>query len=241
MKKWMAFLALLLALTGCSGREPAGPAEEDLPAPPQTAAVSPSLPPAPERTPEAAEPAPTPAATASPAPTPAPTPAPEAPEAPAEPSDEEVLAAYERASEAYSWFVMAPPALDREDQRTEGELTYYRVNDPRFSTLAELRVYLKGLFSDSLVDQLLPIDGIQYAELDGALYTLGGERGADITRGAETVQVLRDGTPGRCVVRVTVQVLDPEQDYAVTGSETLDFPYEQVGDRWLFTSFSAVR
>ena len=80
-----------------------------------------------------------------------------------------------------------------------------------------------------------------FAELDGALYTIDGGRGADITKGEETVQVLRDGTPGRCTVRVTVEVLDPQQGFSVVGSETHDFLYEQVGERWIFTTFSMVR
>ena len=92
-----------------------------------------------------------------------------------------------------------------------------------------------------LVEELLPVDGTQYVELDGALYTIDGGRGADITKGEETVQVLRDGTPGRCTVRVTVEVLDPQQGFSVVGSETHDFLYEQVGERWIFTTFSMVR
>ena len=78
-------------------------------------------------------------------------------------------------------------------------------------------------------------------ELDGALYTVDGGRGADITKGEETVEVLRDEAPARYTVRVTVEVLDPEQDFAVTGRETHDFLYEEVGGRWIFTAFSAVR
>lgn len=100
---------------------------------------------------------------------------------------------------------------------------------------------MKSLFSDGLVEELLPVDGTQYVELDGALYTIDGGRGADITKGEETVQVLRDGTPGRCTVRVTVEVLDPQQGFSVVGSETHDFLYEQVGERWIFTTFSMVR
>ena len=74
------------------------------------------------------------------------------------------------------------------------------------------------------------------------LYAVDGGRGADITKGEQTVQVLRDeGEPDRVTVRVTVEVLDPEQDYAVTGTEEHDFLYEQVGDQWIFTTFSAVR
>ena len=241
MRKLPLLLILLLALAGCSGpgqvrpTEPAAspvlPADSPAPATPQE---SPS--PAPAES-ASARPASTP--TPAPVPTPAPSPTPE-PEAEG-PTDGEVLAAYGLATEAYHWFVMGPPELDRTDQRTVGELTYCRVDDPRFSTLAELRGYLKTLFSDTLVDQLLPIDGTQYVELDGALYTVDGGRGADITKGEETVEILRDEAPARYTVRVTVEVLDPEQDFAVTGRETHDFLYEEVGGRWIFTAFSAVR
>ena len=91
------------------------------------------------------------------------------------------------------------------------------------------------------MEKLLPYDGTQYVDIDGVLYVQDGGRGTDITRGAETTQVLRDGDPNRCTVRVTVEVLDPEQDFAVTGRETHDFLYEEVGGRWIFTAFSAVR
>ena len=137
--------------------------------------------------------------------------------------------------------VRPPMPLDRDDQRTVGEQVYCRVDYPGIKTLADLRGYLKSLFSDGLVEELLPVDGTQYVELDGALYTIDGGRGADITKGEETVQVLRDGTPGRCTVRVTVEVLDPQQGFSVVGSETHDFLYEQVGERWIFTTFSMVR
>lgn len=50
-------------------------------------------------------------------PTPTPTAAPELAEGP---TDEEILAAYQMAEEAYGWFVLAPPELDRTEQRTVG-------------------------------------------------------------------------------------------------------------------------
>ena len=251
MKKWMPLLALLVLLTGCSGREAVEPADTEtpdvLPAPQQTE----SAPPAPaetaeplpaEETPLPAESLPLPGASQPAQPEPTGLPAPESP-APGEGelTDEEILAAYQRAEEAYNWFVMGPPALDRSDPRTVGELVCFPVDNPRFSTLADLRGYLKGLFSDSLVEQLLPADSAQFMDVDGVLCAVDAGRGADITRGGETLQVMRDGTPGRYTVRVTVEVLDPEQDYAVVGSEDHDFLYEQVGDRWIFTTFSAVR
>ena len=227
MKIWIPALALALCLAGCAGRTEPAASPEGTASPP-------------------------PAVTAAPTPTPTPTPTPPAPSAPAEteqpspapagPSDEAVLEAYSRAEEAWSWFTVAPPELDRGAVLERDGRSYCRVDDPRFSTLSELRGYLKGLFSDRLVEELLPIDGVQFLEEDGALYAVDGGRGADITRGAQTVQVLRDeGEPDRVTVRVTVEVLDPEAGYAPAGEETHDFTYERVGERWLFTAFSAVR
>lgn len=245
MKRLLPLLAVLLVLTSCSRREmtePADTAEPERPETPQVQdtpvqTVTPSAAPAESASPAPAESEPV-LVEPVPMPTPTPTAAPELAEGP---TDEEILAAYQMAEEAYGWFVLAPPELDRTEQRMVGELTYCRVDDPRFSNLAELRGYLKTLFSDTLVDQLLPIDDTQYVELDGVLYTIDGGRGADMTKGEETVQVLRDEAPARYTVRVTVEVLDPEQDYAVTGTEEHDFLYEQVGDQWIFTTFSAVR
>ena len=227
MKIWIPALALALCLAGCAGRTEPAASPEGTASPP-------------------------PAVTAAPTPTPTPTPTPPAPSAPAEteqpspapagPSDEAVLEAYSRAEEAWNWFTVAPPELDRGAVLERDGRSYCRVDDPRFSTLSELRGYLKGLFSDRLVEELLPIDGVQFLEEDGALYAVDGGRGADITRGAQTVQVLRDeGEPDRVAVRVTVEVLDPEAGYAPAGEETHDFTYERVGERWLFTAFSAVR
>ena len=245
MKRLLPLLAVLLVLTSCSSREmtePADTAEPERPETPQVQdtpvqTVTPSAAPAESASPAPAESEPV-LVEPVPMPTPTPTAAPELAEGP---TDEEILAAYQMAEEAYGWFVLAPPELDRTEQRTVGELTYCRVDDPRFSNLAELRGYLKTLFSDTLVDQLLPIDGTQYVELDGVLYTIDGGRGADMTKGEETVQVLRDEAPARYTVRVTVEVVDPEQDNAVVNTLTFDFPYEKVGEKWIFTDFSLVR
>ena len=245
MKKLMPLLALLVVLAGCSGGTEEVPAEgSKTPSPtPEdrvTATVAPTAEPVPTVLPEptAVEPLPS----AVPTPTQAPEPTPEATVEPVTgPSDEEVLLAYEKAVEAYSWFDLTTMPLDYEDQQTVGELVYSRVDYEGIDTMADLRGYLKGIFSDGLVEQLLPAGSIQYVELDGVLYGLDGGRGTDITRGGESVQVLRDEDPSRCIVRVTVDHHDPEQDFAIVGSEIYDFPYEQVGDQWIFTDFSLVR
>lgn len=252
MRKLMPLLALVLLLAGCTGgcgqtapvesgtpeasptplssRAPAGsPAQE-------TEAVSAT----PDVQPTPAVPSQSPAAE-TPGAEITDTPAPEETPSGDTPDDEAVLAAYRQAVEAFWWFQVETMPFDLEAPQTvDGEI-YYPVDYPGIATLSDLRGYLKSLFSDQLVEELLPYDGTQYIEVDGRLCVRDGARGTDITRGAETVQVVRDGNPDRCVVLVTVEVLDPEQDFAVTGSVSYEFPYERVGETWIFTDFCLVR
>ena len=216
---------------------PPTPAPEPEPAPTPEPSEPVAVRPAPMPTPEPVPtpeptPAPQPEPTPTTAPTAAPSPTPE-PE-PALPTDEQVLEAYRQAREAYGWFYRETlPYLDEPLDR-DGT-AYYPVNYPGLSAMADLRGYLKNLFSDEIVDALLPAGGQQYVEVDGRLFVRPGVQAPDPTRGPAALQVLRQD--GGIVVRATVPVLDPEQDYAPVGSETHDFPYAQVGDKWLFTEF----
>lgn len=244
-KKWIPLLALFLLLAVCTGScslndvtGTARPGESETPPasekpaasvhPVETESAAPSADPSPEVT-STPGPEPSPAASETPAPV-------------AEgPTDEEVLEAYRRAQEAYSWFQVSPMPFDPADSREVDGVVYYRVDYDGISSLSALRGYLKSLFSDALVDTLLPYDGTQYIEVNDVLYVQDGGRGTDIYRGAEYTQVMRDDNPNRLVVQVTVEIVDPDQNGAVTGSETYEFPYEKVGDRWIFTDFSLVR
>ena len=242
MKRLIPLLAALLLLAGCTG------SCQDTEA---VSTVLPSASPTPEVEQSAAPtstPKPSPTPTARPTPTPEPTATPEPSVEPSAtpivydgPNDEEVLSAYRAAVEAFWWFQVEPLPFDETDSREVDGVTYYRVDYPGIDSTVTLRGYLKSLFSDDLVEKLLPYDGTQYVDIDGTLYVQDGGRGTDITRGAETAQVLRDGDPNRCTVRVTVEVLDPEQGGAVVDTLTFDFPYEKVGEKWIFTDFSLVR
>lgn len=253
-------LAALLLLGGCTGSCTAGtqtvpptftPPQRLDSAPP--AVETPSAPPVETLVPATPTPEPVPDppvdlppedATSTPAPPetpvpPTPSPLPDPTPVPG-PDDESVLDAYHRAVEAFGWFQMTHLPLDMEAPAVVDERTYYRVEYPGLDTLAALRGYLKGLFSDALVEELLPAGSTQYIEVDGVLYGQDGGRGSDITCGGETLQVLWERAD-RCLVHVTVEVLDPEQDFAVTGSAEYSFPYEKIGDQWIFTAFSLVR
>ena len=242
MKRLIPLLALLLLLGGCTSSCSSGeavatstPGGATPPETQESAVPSPSAVPTSSPT---VEPTPDPVESADPSPSVEPTATPASYDGP---NDEEVLTAYRAAVEAFWWFQVETLPLDRTDSREVDGQVYYRVDYPGIDSTANLRGYLKSLFSDDLVEMLLPYDGTQYIDIDGVLYGLDGGRGTDITRGAETLQVLRDGDPDRCTVRVTVEVVDPEQDNAVVNTLTFDFPYEKVGEKWIFTDFSLVR
>ena len=249
-KRWLPLLALFLLLASCTGscgsQDVTGTAGPDLSAAP-TAGAEPDLSPMPVES-EVVTPTPTPSPTPAPETTPVPTPVstpavsvePE-PDAETAPSDEEVLEAYRLAQEAFSWFQVAPMSFDASDSREIDGILYYRVDYPGINSLSVLRGYLKSLFSDALVESLLPYNGTQYIEVDGVLYVQDGGRGTDIYRGMEYTQVVRGDNPNRLVVRATVEIVDPEQEGAVTGTETYEFPYEKVGEQWIFTDFSLTR
>ena len=221
------------------------------PAPTETAAPTPkpvlTPTPAPIQTPTPTQ---TPEPTPQPVPEPTPEPVPSEPVLPPEtsmepvrPRDEEGLEAYRTAQEAYNWFALATLEAHQDEKvELEGRL-YARVADERFPTMDSLRGYLKTLFSDEVVDALLPIAGEQYVEIDGQLYVSEGGRGTDITKGAVTLSVNWPAEEGAmaCTVRAEVELLDEETLTTVVGTQIYEFPYQKVGDKWVFTHFEAIK
>ncbi len=271
MKKRSIWLtaALLIGLAACSraavevtpSPQPTTAPTVEVTATPVPAATVPAVPvpTTPEPVPTAAE---TPPSTPAPKPKPTPTSAPtpdQTPEIiatpeplPAEPeriSDEEVLAAYREAEEAYSWFAGYSDAglmLDMEDTEARPDLTFYRVRRPGLGTMDELRGYLKSLFSDEIVDPLLAESpGVpHFVETEKGLYALPAGRGSDITKGAVTLEVQwpQEGEQSLCTVRARVEQLVPNEEGTLlpVGETVYEFPYQKVGDKWIFTHFESI-
>lgn len=252
VRKLMPLVALFVMLAGCTGgcdgreKPPAATPEMVTPGPVESPAAVPTPTPQESELPAESEsmapnltetpiPAETPPLLDSPQPTPTPSQAP-----PARPGDAEVLESYQQAVEVFSWFEMETLPCDMTDEVQRDGLLYYRVEYPGITNLADLRGALKRLFSDELVDYLLPAGGTLYQEFEGVLYVQPTARGADITRGGEQRQVIWQAE-GRCDVQVTVEILDPGQSFAVVDSETHVFPYQKVGSDWIFTNFYLVR
>lgn len=161
------------------------------------------------------------------------------------PSDEEILRVYRKATEAFSWFAGygdSGLALDLEDTQVRAYLTYFRVTAPELNSVNDLRAYLKTMFSDEVVDGLLKPGQDHFLDIGSGLYALSAGRGADPTKGGITTAVLwpEEENPKSCTVQTTVEVLDPNNGYAVTGQQVYSFPYAQVGDKWVFTQFESI-
>ncbi len=158
------------------------------------------------------------------------------------PSQTQVRTAFEKAMEVYGWFDLCSLECDSADRVERGGHTYYRVLSDETPTYDALRMLVYDLFETATADRLLQEDGEAppYIDVDGALYTLDGARGSDMTKGEYTLTVEQESrTCFLCKVRVeTLAFNDGYKDYRrVTGYEDYTYHYQLVGSRWVFTDF----
>lgn len=154
-------------------------------------------------------------------------------------TEEELLAAYDRAVRVYSWFDLSPLATTGEGVEADGAL-YYRVDARGLYDLEDLRNDLRAVFSDDVAEQLLAAGGDcpLYRDIDGALYGRGSGREKDPYKGAVQIQT-EQVSETAYAVDVMVDLLDDDQ-VTVTGVECWSFPYVFENGRWVFTEFSLV-
>lgn len=154
-------------------------------------------------------------------------------------TEEEVLAAYDRAAAAFGWFKLKTLPCGDASVIVEGNL-YQRVDYAGIGTLEELKTYLRGSFSQEVIDRLLPEDAGTplYRDIDGQLYVLPFSHQPDPHKGTAVVMV-EQSAEDTYMVNVTVDIL-AEDLQTVTGLEGYSFPYQYVDGRWIFTSFQLV-
>lgn len=86
----------------------------------------------------------------------------------------EILSAYNRAVTAYGWFDLSPLPCTQEIKTVDGWL-YQKVDYPGIEDLADLRAYLRVVFSEELTERLLEQgDHPVYRDVDGVLYATAG-------------------------------------------------------------------
>ena len=161
------------------------------------------------------------------------------------PTDEEVIAAYEAASEAADWFrgsTLASMYGDKNDYIVINGQPYWRVT--RFETYSEFDAHLRSLFSDTLTNEFIS-GTVAYDEQDGKLYSapisVTPFREYPVSEGQ--IEDITHTDEDTISVLITVDVydyadtLDPAPTGDVIGTETISLSYEKIGGKWVFTSF----
>ena len=144
-------------------------------------------------------------------------------------------------------------AVDEEDSHGNGDVQRYAQHrqhiEPDTTLLErgeERRAYLQTDGEDEVVDGLMkdfPLGAAGFADgPEGGLYCSGAGRGSDISKGGVTVEVVwpLEEEPMQCTVRASVELLDLNDLQTVTGTQVYEFPYQKVGEKWVFTSFESI-
>lgn len=144
----------------------------------------------------------------------------------------------EPAMEVYSWFVLGGMPLGEETQTdinpfTGTEDTFQRVDNPHFSTYAEMEAYLGEFFSGDIVRQLLEEYPI-CKDIDGVLYMIPAGRGANI--------FIKDVAFSTEEVTDTSASLSASISYDQDAGETENpksytFVCQKIDGKWVFTTF----
>lgn len=177
-------------------------------------------------------------------------------------TEQDVLNLYTAASAVYDWFDLTTLPLDMEDARTEGDLTYYRVDAEDLSlpvsavpeptdsslpwqpqpvtitSLADLRETAETYFSPEIADSLFALSPDHYKDFDGVLYATDGGRGSNVyllDKAAAAEQVDED----HWTVTVTFYAdsYEWERPSATVGYSQTVLDLERTEDGWKFTSF----
>lgn len=151
----------------------------------------------------------------------------------------EIRSAYDRAVNAYGWFDLTPLPTTSQQETVDGWL-YQKVDYPGIEDLADLRAYLRVVFSQELTDRLLEQgDHPAYRDVDGALYAaVDISREKARSKGSVEVMVTQESETVYSV-EVTVDLLDSASG-EVIGVECYAFPYEFIEENWVFTDFQLV-
>ena len=170
---------------------------------------------------------------------------------------------YTAASAVYDWFDLTTLPLDMEDARTEGGLTYYRVDaedlslpiaavpEPTDSTLswtpepvtiaslADLRAAAETYFSLELADSLFALSPDHYKDFDGVLYAADGGRGSNVYLLDKTAAAEQVGEDHWTVtVTFYADSWAFEEPSTTIGYSQAVLDLEHTADGWKFTSFA---
>lgn len=156
----------------------------------------------------------------------------------ASPDREQVRNAYDHAITAIEWFRAGAMPCSGAVVSIKGGF-YKQVLYAGITSMEDLKNYLRGLFSEELVEGLLAkrADGEhpRFLEANGALYELQEDPGGSSPVGEAQISIKKKST-GQFEVDVQTQLLAADGK-TVTGVKYNAYCYERQDERWVFTNF----
>lgn len=148
-----------------------------------------------------------------------------------------VISDYYAAEKIWEWFEMNAPETDSGDTVTMDGKQYAKVSLNGVNTLEALRSLMSKYFDEKLIEDLLSDN--KFIEENGALYTIAGARGSDITIGTVDYSVSITGDSG--TLTQTVHRLDDvNNDGNLVDSGKTDeyvYPFTISGGHAVFSDF----
>lgn len=146
---------------------------------------------------------------------------------------------YDKAREADSWFstYAGITMANSYSVRVGSGSTYSRVYSDKFKTLKDMENYLCTLFSEKIVEDLL--SSRTFIDIDGQIYCSEASGGFNSLKIKYTsIEKVNDNK-----YIYYVHLIETFPDDTDEGKEiyTVQYPYEYIGDRWVFTDFPSFR
>lgn len=149
----------------------------------------------------------------------------------------QVLNAYDRAVTAVKWFQSGNMPCSDETVRVDDTI-YRKVKYAGIETMEDLKTYLRGIFSEELVEKLTGSKNQtppRFRDVQGSLYEMRQEAKNEDSWGRVKLLVKKSGS-ARYIVNVTAELMAKDRK-TVKGVECNSFPYERINGRWVFTNF----
>ncbi|MCD7730022.1 MAG: hypothetical protein LUI05_00805 [Oscillospiraceae bacterium] len=105
---------------------------------------------------------------------------------------------------------------------------FFKVDDPRFSTVDELKDFTRKFFTEKIVNELFINAPQKYRDIDGELYTIVGDGGVDFTLGDLTITGIEES--GNTVTYHTKQEKFDENGKLQSFIDGGDFTVERADD-----------
>ncbi|MHC1695119.1 MAG: hypothetical protein AB9835_07585 [Eubacteriales bacterium] len=165
------------------------------------------------------------------------------------PVDDELKAFFKDAAKIYRDLEFGILPIQNDTGIQQDNYIYYRVNDPRFSTIKELRLFLTDYFTDDIIENdILSAnkENPEYIEIDGAIYQREIGRGGRIEYAGHVFGPIEvsDSSINMPVSVYYATDYQPEtffytepDDKNKYNIEEHKFELVKVNDKWVFNQF----